>query len=90
MGSIDAERHAGSNEAAKASMSTKNVAWVKQEQLQQARGRGGAQQSDGAAYQGKLGGGGKNQARIPDRCEPNAMRIAISCSRRAAEKAIML
>ena len=101
MGSIEAARRAGSNEAAKASISTKTAASASTSgskgltpNRNEPQQPGGRRQRPAILQRNPrvqaLAADLKTRPRIPDRCEPKAMRIAISCARRAAENAMTL
>jgi len=100
MGSTEAARRAGSKEATKASMRTKTAASVstsgsngltpnKNEsnrcETAEAPSNPTAQPMI-ASFAAEV----RTSGRIPDRCEPNAIRIAISWLRKAAENAMTL
>src|SRR5271154_2389306 len=100
MGSTDAARRAGSKEAAKDSTSTKTAPSVstsgsrgltpnRNERIRcdaaEAPSNPSAQPTTAS-----LSAEVKTSAKISDRCEPKAIRMAISWERRAAEKAMTL
>jgi len=96
---MEAARRAGSNEASPAEQ-YENCGQgqhqriertdTKQERAQQPGSRSHAQQSDRAPEHSHFRRGCKEEAQNAARCDPKAMRMAISCARRAAEKEMTL
>ena len=95
MGLMEAARCAGSNEATKASISTETAAsastngskGLTPNKNEFSRCEAAAAPSNPKMQPAiaSLAAEEKTRRRIPDRCEPNAIRMAISCARRAAD-----
>src|SRR6266567_3068945 len=100
MRSMEAARRAGSNEASQASSSTKTAASVStsgSKGLTPNRKEPSSREATATPNSpiahpriATLVADAKTRRRMPARCEPKAMRMAISCARSAAEKAITL
>jgi hypothetical protein len=94
-GNVDAARANSSTPTAARSSQHKRVKRAHSEQAIQERSRpleaaAAARQPKNAAEGGELRTGFQNQTHDSARCEPSAMRMAISCTREATEKAMTL
>ena len=100
MGSTEAARCAGSHDAASASNNTNTAAVVSASgskalmpNRKEVRSRDAAIVPTSPIAQpaiASLAAEANTRLNIPERCEPSATRMAISCTRRAAEKAMTL
>jgi len=100
MGSIEAARAAGSTEAARASASTNKAASASTSGSKRLTANSkesstcavAATPANPTAHPASASfrADRKTSPRIPERCYPKAMRMAISCTRSAAEKATTL